>query len=320
MNQVLLDILSLSAIYSIVILGLGFIAGLGGLFSVVQAGMFGLGAFTYSGLYAYHAPTDLIVALPAAAAVGAVVSATLALVALRVSGDFFVVASFGLQIVLVDSLYNWNTVTGGPSGVYGLPTPHLLGKEFGTPAQNTALVICCAIVCYLLSWWLRRAPFGRLVRAMGADEVALQAAGFRPARLKLATFVIGGALASLAGVLYASYIGIAQVGDFDINASMLLLAAVLMGGSRSLFGSVLGAALFIGIPRLLSLLNTPASLAGPLQQLVFGLFLIMVMLFLPGGITSGLSQLVTSVRDAALGRRQGSRPESGPVPVREVSR
>lgn len=302
MTEVLLDITTLMAIYAIVTLGLGFIAGMGGLFSVVQAGMFGLGAFTYSGLYAYGLPTDLLIATGIAVIVAGGMSALLGFVALRVSGDFFVVASFGLQIVLIDSLYNWSKVTGGPSGVYGLPVPHILGHDFTSLSQNAALVVCVAAACYLASWHVRRSPFGRLLRAMGANESALQAAGFRPSRLKLVTFVIGGALAAIGGVLYASYLGIAQTSDFDINASMLLLAAVLLGGARSLWGTLIGAALFTSLPRLLPLLNTPASLAGPLQQLVFGGFLVLAMLFLPGGVTSGLQKVYAWGRERVAAR------------------
>lgn len=307
MTQVLLEILALSAIYSIVVLGLGFIAGMGGLFSVCQAAMFGLGAFVFSGFYSFGLPTDLLVTLPTAAVAGALVSALVALVALRVSGDFFVVASFGLQVVIIDALYNWDKVTGGPSGVYGLPTPQLGGLNIASQQQQTVLVVVAAALCFGFGWWLRRAPFGRLVRAMAADEVALQAAGFRPSRLKLTTIVIGGSFASLAGVLYASYIGIAQVTDFDINTSIILLAAVLLGGANSLWGSVIGAVLFSAIPRLLTLFSISASLTGPLLQLTFGIFLVLTMLFVPGGVTSGLVRARDWLRD----RRQHSSPDAG---------
>jgi branched-chain amino acid transport system permease protein len=296
--QVLEGDVALIAIYAIVILGLGFIAGMGGLFSVCQAGMFGIGAFVFSGLYAYGAPTDLLVAMPVAIVCGAGISVVVALVALRVSGDFFVVASFALQIVMTSVLYNWSTVSGGPSGAYGLPSPTIGGVSFASPGRNEVLIVVVAAVLFAFAWWLRRAPFGKLVRAMGADEPALQAAGFEPARLKLSTFAIGGMLAAAAGVLYASYIGIAQVDDFDINVSIVLLAAVLVGGSRSLWGSVIGGFVFIGLPRLLTLVNTPASLAGPLQELIFGGLLVAVMMFLPEGIASGPARLRGRVNSA----------------------
>ncbi len=306
MIQLLEGDAALVAIYGVVILGLGFIAGMGGLFSVCQAGMFGVGAFVFSGLYSYGLPTDLLVSLPLAIACGAGVSAILALVALRVSGDFFVVASFAFQIVLTSVLYNWNMVSGGPSGVYGLPSPSIAGMSFASPAKDEALIGVIAVILFILAWWVRRAPFGRVIRAMGADEIALEAGGFQAARLKLSAFVVGGALAAAAGVLYASYIGIAQVGDFDINVSIVLLAAVLVGGTKSLWGSVIGAFVFIGLPRLLTLVNTPVSLAGPLQQLIFGGLLVAIMMFLPEGVASAPARVRQRLGSAgALARDRG---------------
>jgi branched-chain amino acid transport system permease protein len=140
---------------------------------------------------------------------------------------------------------------------------------------------------------------------MADDEVALTAAGFEVLPLKVGVFVLGGSLAAIAGVVYASYLSVAQVSDYSIDISIMFLAAVTAGGLRSIPGSFFGALLFVGLPSALNLLHIPVSIAGPAQQLLFGLLLVAVMMFLPGGLAGAAS----SVRRSRILDRRG--PSSG---------
>ena len=292
MSSVLLDILALTAIYSIVTLGQNVITGYAGVFSVAQAAIFGIGAFTYSGLDLLAGTTNVFVVLPAAAAIGALISGLIAAVALRVQGDFLVVASFGLQLVIIQVAYNWQAVSGGGAGAFGLSAPVLFGHAVTGIPQWLALILVIAGAIYAITTWVVRAPFGRLLRAMRDDDSAVQAAGFDSRKLRLSAFVFGGSIAAIAGALYAGYQGVAQTGDFGVATSITLLAAVIIGGSGSLLGSILGAFLFVGAPRLMNLVAVPDNLTGPIQQLAFGMLVIAVVGVLPGGLASLLNRTV----------------------------
>jgi branched-chain amino acid transport system permease protein len=282
------EVLTLTAIYAVVALGLNLISGYAGMFSVSQAALFGVGAFSYAGADRLLHTDSLLVAWGVAIVAGVVVSAAVGLVSLRVAGDFFIVASFGLQLVLIQVLYNWNTVSGGASGAYGLPLPTLLGWKIQAAQDFLVLALALALVAYPVAGWLVRSPYGQLLRAMRDDETALAAGGFGSGRLRLAIFVTGGVLAALAGVVYAAYQGVAQTSDFGVSVSIMLLAVVIVGGSGNLLGSALGALLFVGAPRLLNLLSVSESVAGALQQLVFGILVVLVMATLRGGMAQML--------------------------------
>ncbi len=296
MSELWYEILTLTLIYAVVTLGLNVISGYAGIFSVAQAALFGVGAFAYAGADRLLHTDELLIIWPLAAAAGVLVSIGVAAVSLRVAGDFFVVASFGLQIVLMQVAFNWTAVSGGASGAFGLLPPTLAGVDLTAPEASLFAAAALAVVVYAITGWVVGSPFGRLLRAMRDDEPALHAAGFSSARLRFSAFIFGGVLATLAGALYAGYQGVAQTGDFDVSVSIVLLAAVIVGGSGSLAGSLLGALLFVGAPRLLNMISVSDAVAGYLQQLLFGLLVVAVMAFFRGGIAGLLTRAVTITR------------------------
>jgi len=298
---VLLDIATRVALFTVVMAGLNLIVGFGRIFSVNQALLFGVGAFSYAGMVKFLGANELLLAWAIGALVAAVLSLLVAFVALRVSGDHFIIASFGVQLGMLQVLYNWGDLSGGPAGAFGLPRPEILGITVISPAELLLLAVVVAVATLAVAQLVVRSPYGRLVKAMADDEDALTAGGFEVLPLKVGVFVLGGAFAAIAGATYASYLGVAQSNDFSINVSIMLLAAVTAGGLRSTAGGVLGALLFVGLPSALNLLDVPVSIAGPLQQLVFGLLLVIVMLFLPTGI-AGLFSSASRILSAWPGR------------------
>lgn len=307
MSAVTQDFLVLVLLFSIVTLGLDLVVGYVRIFSINQAVLFGVGAFTYAGAVTHLHSASMLLSWAIAIPVAALLSAIVALVSLRVSGDYFVVASFGFQLVALQALYNWTDLSGGAAGVFALPYPSLLGWA---PTGVGSYLLLAAGVCalaYLLVLMLVRSPYGRLMRALGEDESALAAAGFSILRLKVATFMLGGALAAVSGVLYAGYLGVAQVSDYSLDVSISLLAMVVVGGAGRIVGGLLGAALLVLVPRGLDLVGVPTSVAGSLQQALFGGLLVLVMLFLPGGL-AGLAALLRPARWRSADHR--SAPEA----------
>lgn len=303
MNAVLVDLLIQLAIFSIITLGLDFIVGYTKIFSVNQALLFGIGAFSYAFCVQSLKTSNLLLAWAIALAVSAIVSALVGLISLRVRGDYFVVVSFGIQIIGMQVIFNVSALSGGQSGSFGLPAPTLLGW---TPASQTdflILVLGVAALLYLGTGLLLRSPWGRLLRSVGEEEAAVEAAGFNVRRVKIVAFIVGGCLAAIAGPMYVGYIGIAQVGDYSLNISISLLAMVLLGGAGRLAGGVVGAAIFVLVPYLLTRLSLPLSTAAFAQQAIFGALLLLVVVLLPGGLTGGSVSMARWLMARSKGRR-----------------
>jgi branched-chain amino acid transport system permease protein len=311
MSPVTQDLIVLILIYSVLMLGLDLIVGYARIFSINQALLFGVGAFSYAYCANRLESANLLLAMLVGIVVASALSAVVAVLSLRVAGDYFVVASFGVQLIGLQVLYNWQSVSGGGSGVFGLPFPTVLGWEVATPGDYLLLALAVGLIAYGAVGSLLVSPYGRVLRALGQDEKATAAAGFKPLGLKLGTFVLGGALASIAGTLYAAYLGVAQVNDFSLDISISLLAMVVIGGAGRMVGGLLGACFLILLPRLLQNVGISSTYEGPAQLAVFGALLVAVIMFLPDGLTGAAAKVVGSSKRRLAGRR----PADADVPT-----
>jgi branched-chain amino acid transport system permease protein len=228
--------------------------------------------------------SELTIAFPVAAVVAGIFSVVLGRVSLRVSGDHFIIASFGAQIAGLQVIYNWKALSGGGPGAFGLASPTFLGVTIAGPVAWFAFSVAVAATGLVVFTWIARSPFGLAVRAMRDDSEAAEAGGLRSMPLRLSAFALGGIAAAIAGTMYAGYVTVAQVADFTLTVSISLLAAVIAGGPGTIRGSVFGALLFVGIPRLLDQFNVPTGVAGVAQQLVFGVLLVAVVMVMPQGL------------------------------------
>jgi branched-chain amino acid transport system permease protein len=129
-----------------------------------------------------------------------------------------------------------------------------------------------------------RAPYGRLLRAIREDELAIAAAGKNVLRAKVSAAALAGAFAGVAGGLYATFLSFIDPSSFDLDASILLLTMVVVGGARTLAGSIIGPFLLLALPQLLTLVDIPSTFAAAMRQLIYGVLLIVFMLFRPQGL------------------------------------
>jgi branched-chain amino acid transport system permease protein len=286
MHLVWSDLIILTLVYFVLTSGLNLIIGYARALSVHHAALFALGAFTYSTMSTRHWSHDLVVDALVAAAVAGIVSLVLAVGSLRIAGDYFIIASLAFQVLAINVLFNWKSISGGTFGVYGLDSPSVFGHHIATTNGFIVVAGVLATLTLGLVLWLARGPFGRLARAMGQSESAVAAAGFSVLRVRASVFVLAGMLAAVAGVLYSSYIGIAFANDFSINLSIQLAAMVVIGGAGSVLGGLLGAAVLAFTPSMLSTLHLNQDITSSVQQLVFAGLLIAVMLVAPGGLVS----------------------------------
>ena len=275
--------LVLAEIYVLAALSTNLLVGIVGIFSVSQAAVFGVGAY----VVAYMLMQDVMGFLPAlaiAAACCVLLNVLLALPSLRVAGDYFVVTSFGIQLLATAVFTNWTAGTGGANGLPGIPPPAVFGISIESVWQFLMLSTVFAAVGSLCFWLVMRSPFGRKLRAIREDELAVAAAGKTVLRAKVSAAALAGAFAGSAGGIYACFLSFIDPSSFDLDASVLMLTMVVVGGARTLRGSIIGPFVLLALPQLLALVDIPTTIAAAMRQLLYGVLLMAFMLFRPQGL------------------------------------
>jgi branched-chain amino acid transport system permease protein len=275
--------LIIAEIYALASMSTNLLVGVTGIFSVSQGAIFGIGAYTVA-ILTLNGTTSFPVAMAVALVLCSLTNVAMALPALRIAGDYFVVTSFGIQIVATAVFMNLAGLTGGASGLAGVPPPTLFGQDLDEPQRFILLSTAVLVVGALCFWLVLRSPFGRLINAIREDELAVAAAGKNVLAAKVGVGALSGMFVGVAGGLYAVFLSFIDPTSFDIDASILLLTMIVVGGARTLAGSLIGPALLTALPQVLSVLPIPSSAAGPLRQIVYGALLIAFMLFRPQGI------------------------------------
>lgn len=280
----LFSYLALAGIYVLLGLSTNLLVGIAGIFSVSQAAVFGVGAYIVAHFLMAADPMPFLPALAIAAACCIALNILITLPALRVSGDYFVVTSFGIQLLATAVFTNWTAGTGGANGLPGIPPPEIFGWTAGSTGELVSLTTVAMVLCCLAFFLVMRAPFGRLLRAIREDELAVAAAGKNVLQAKVSAAALAGAFAGISGGLYATFLSFIDPSSFDLDASILLLTMVVVGGARTLVGSVIGPFILLALPQILTLVEIPTTIAAAARQLLYGVLLIAFMLFRPQGL------------------------------------
>jgi branched-chain amino acid transport system permease protein len=279
-----LSYVTLAAIYVLLGLSTNLLVGIVGIFSVSQAAVFGVGAYLVAHFLMVANPIGFLPALAIAAICCIALGVLITLPSLRVSGDYFVVTSFGIQLLATAVFTNWTGGTGGANGLPGIPPPDLFGLSLDSAWQMMLLALAGLAVGCLCFYLVMRSPFGRLLRAIREDELAVAAAGKGVLRAKVSAAALAGAFAGIAGGIYATFLSFIDPSSFDLDASILLLTMVVLGGARTLAGSIIGPFVLLALPQVLTMINIPTTFAAAMRQLIYGVLLIVFMLFRPQGL------------------------------------
>jgi branched-chain amino acid transport system permease protein len=283
-NPYTLGLLNLIGLYVIIVLGLNLFAGYAGQISLGHAGFFGLGAYGSAILTATYGfppwPTMLLAALGVA-----LVALVIGIPTLRLRGHYLAMATLGFNYVVYICLVQWDKVTGGPSGLAGIPSLSLLGFSITNDLRFYYLVWTFALIALTLCLNLVRSGVGRGLAALAQDEVAAASLGVNVKHDKIKVFVLSAVLASVAGSLYAHYFGFVNPDTFSIFKSLDLIIMVVVGGMGSIWGTLFGVAFITMLPHWLEFLET-------YYDIIHGLILVLILLFLPQGFVTGLVDVV----------------------------
>ncbi len=274
----------ITLIVFLAVLGLDVLMGVTGQVSLGQAGFMAIGGYTASVLaVSFHLPP--LLGTLAGLAISLVCAAVLALGTMRLRGLYLAIATLAFGL-LVDSLtVGLEGLTGGPSGLVGIPAFSVAGFSFNTPLRAYYLVAVVLAVALALLQGLMRASFGRALMAIRADPVAAGALGIDVARHKVAAFGIAAALGSLAGSLYAFYFQFLSPDMVGTPLSLQMLAMLVVGGEGTLFGPLFGVTI-------LTLLPTVFQPLAQFKTFGSGALLILFSLYLPSGLFGGLARLL----------------------------
>ncbi len=274
LDAYVITILTLMTIWSIVALGLNVITGFAGQFNLGIGVYMGTGAYT-TAMLTTAAGFSFWEALPCAVATSALMGLLTGLPALRVREDSLAVLSIGLVFVF-ESLLIYLPYFGGPLGISRVPRVTL----FGEPVSNqTFLLIAIAglLITIAVSLYLRRSWMGLSWESVRENELAANVIGIFPARFKLYAFMIGGAMAGLGGVFYAHFIRYVTPYDFGFLPSVYVLAMVVLGGLGTVRGAVFGACFLTLLPEIFRFVQD-------YRNLIFGITLVLLMLYAPKGL------------------------------------
>lgn len=275
-----LQLLTFIGIYTLLALGLNMLMGYAGQISLGHAAFYGFGAYI-TGVLTVHWNWSPWLALPVALVLTALVALLVALPMLKLSGFYLGMGTLGFGMIAYILFREWEKFTGGDSGLVGIPSLSLGSVELGNGRGYFFLVWGTVFICFMICERLVDSRVGRALRAIHDSEQAAAAMGINTSRLKIEVFVLSAVFSALAGFLYAHLVSFISPNSFDFLVSVRMVTMVVIGGMASIWGSLLGASLLTILPEWLHVFTD-------YEMVVYGLILMVVMIFLPQGLTRGI--------------------------------
>ncbi len=312
-NRYVVDTATTVLIYVMLGWGLNVVVGLAGLLDLGYVAFYAVGAYSYA-LLSTQFGWSFWEALPVSGAMAASFGILLGYPILRLRGDYLAIVTLGFGEIIRIILVNWTEFSNGPNGISSIPRPSFFGLDFTRSAPEGGqtfsgffglefspmhrliflyyLILVLALLTHAFVSRLRKLPVGRAWEALREDEIACQAMGMNTTNIKLSAFAIGAMLGGFAGVFFAARQGFISPESFTFTESAIILAIVVLGGMGSQMGVVLAATLLVLIPEF-------GRNFAEYRMLLFGLAMVLIMVWRPGGL---LSHREPTVRLNALGK------------------
>jgi len=272
-----LYLMTLVLVYLMSAMGLNLIVGYAGQMSIGQAAFFGIGAYHVAILMKLGLPFFAV--LPLAAGSCFVIGLLLGFPALRVQHHYLAFATLGFNVLVFLVLRNEQSWTGGVYGLSGIPRPSLFGYVLDDNLVFFYFTFASTIAVALLLAWLLRSPWGRAFAALRDNPIRAESLGVNITAYTLLAFAIGAACAGVGGAYYAALVQYIEPTAFNVPASLMMLLAVIVGGSGRFFGPLVGTIVVLLLPEWL-------RFAQDWYLMVFGFAVVALMIWLPGGVLS----------------------------------
>ncbi|HYA46382.1 MAG TPA: ABC transporter ATP-binding protein [Burkholderiales bacterium] len=308
-GQTWVRVVNLALLYAMLALGLNIVVGFAGLLDLGYIAFYAVGAYLYALLaspqFGVHLP--FWITLPLGFLVAAFFGVLLGAPTLKLRGDYLAIVTLGFGEIIRIFLNNLNApvnITNGPQGInlvdplkigaFSFSTREtLLGVDFTGPQKYYYALLALTLGIIVLNTRLQDSRIGRAWEAIREDEIAARAMGINTRNIKLLAFAMGASFGGLAGGLFASIQGFISPESFSLLESITVLSMVVLGGMGNIAGVILGAVLLTALPEVIRFTVVPAQEAvfgkvivdpEAIRMLLFGLALILVMLFRPAGL------------------------------------
>jgi len=283
-----LTLLIFIGIYAIATMGLNLLLGYAGQISLGHAAFFAVGAYV-SGILTTRHDVPCAAAAALAVALACVLAWAVGLPCLRLKGHYLAMGTLAFGEIVHITLNAEIDLTGGPSGIAGIPVLGMGTLRADSDLKYFLVVWTVFIVLFVLTRNIIDSRPGRALQALHGSEQAAGAMGIDVAGMKLTVFVLSAAYAALAGVLYVHFMAFVSPQAGDIMFSIRMVTMVVVGGMGHLWGGLLGAALLTVLPEVLSYFED-------YDMLIYGGILLAMVMFMPGGLTQGITRLAGALR------------------------
>jgi branched-chain amino acid transport system permease protein len=275
-NQYVFHVLTMAGIYAILAISLNLLIGSTGLFSLGHAAFYGIGAYA-SALLTLKGHLPFVAAFLLSGIITALIGGLIAFPALRLKGIFLAIGTLGFNEIIRLLAINLDTLTGGPAGLPGIPTPDIFGMTISQPEEYYIFIVILVAITYAIFQRLIASRPGRALLAIRDDEIAAKAMGINITSYKVSAFVLSTFFAGLAGSFFAHYLTYISPDNFGLNESFAMLAMITLGGIGNFAGSVTGALLLVAIPEAFRFLQE-------YRELIYGITIVIIVLVLPEGV------------------------------------
>ena len=291
-----LHVLTLILLWSLLCISLNIIFGYAGQLSLAHGCLFGLGAYIY-GVLAIKIGVNFWLAFPIAGLSSGLVGFLIGIPSLKLRGPYFVIVTLGFNIIIESLIENWDSLTEGVNGLVGIPAPSNISCYFFTINFDSKLAQYYLILFFLLLFcvvmkMVKASLFGKSLIAIKGNEDLCQSVGLNTMSIKVQTFTLSSILAGLAGVLYASFVGVLVPYDASFHIGFDALVFLAVGGIGSTVGAIIGPAIMVMLSELLQALVE-------VRLLFNGLALILLIIFAPEGVAGIFSLLAAKLTKTA---------------------
>ena len=274
--------------YVILATALNLLTGVTGLLSIGHAGFYGIGAYC-SALLAIHYHLPFPVTFLCAGLLAGLLGALLALPCLRLKSVYLTIVTIGFGQIVYTVIMQWRDLTKGSMGLTGIPYARIFNYEFTSRLSYYYLVLVVAAFTVLIAWILEKSLFGRAMKSVRDDQMAAEVVGVDTKKYKIFAFTLSAVLTGFAGALYAHYLVFISPDTFSNVFSTSILMMIIIGGLGSIPGSIIGAVIVALLPELLKSFSE-------WQFVIYGVLLIVFMIFMPKGLVQVFSTLISKIR------------------------
>ncbi|SOB98446.1 amino acid/amide ABC transporter membrane protein 2 (HAAT family) [Ureibacillus xyleni] len=296
-SNYLFSILTMVGFYALVCIGLTTLTGYAGQISLGHAAFYGIGAYSsavLTGTYGLNPWVAIII--------GAIISAVVALIVgiptFKLKGYYLALATLGFGIIVYTLFKELSTITGGSNGFFGIPPISLFGFEFITDTSYFYLIWIFVFFAILFTRNIIHSRIGRGLRSIEGSEIAADAVGVNLMNYKLQIFVLSAIFASVSGSLLAHYVSFINPDLFVANTSIFFLIMVIMGGKGNIWGSIVGAAMYVLLDEILKhyVPMLLPNVGGQFEIVFFGILLVLTLIYMPDGLVPRFEKLISKFK------------------------